>query len=571
LKKIVFLIVGALLVLGLVLPGCGGEEVSPYHELVTAGTLTIGVLGDMDYIQGEHALYGAQLAKTDVDTFSVNGTPLTVTIKPVDTNEVDAPGSLAGTTYVASQIPHCDFMVGGFRTEGVSAYLSTIMNGKMVFIDCGAATEELAHQTVDHYSTYKYFFKGTPMNDYLLNHSMTKLNVAVLGIAEAIYEGMHFGYQFGPHMAVLAEEAEWTKVGREMTQASISPAYNISDHVYTVPSLPTSDSQVTTVLQDIYNDDNNVNVVITILSGPAGVIYANTVKDYLPNVLSIGINVEAQRSDFPHDAKYAEGMIFLDGWADGVNITGETPTFVSEFEAAHSGAIPIYTAGTYDAVLTLVKAVQDKAITPGGVVQWLPDDIVSYMEGSIQETAAGVSGVFPNWDGTTTGNVTLYPGKSLTDVPALNETQVKDLWPWLQDAKYSPDAVNVVNWTYDSNDWTMPPLTSHDLCYGTPYPGVAWSTAIASQWQNVSGTLKKVCVWPTTALTYGTGLYTVNDIPTFETYVDLGYVNATTLYGLEHVADLWDQYGWWNFAFNGTGTLNVTAWVTNLPFPLPPP
>lgn len=586
-KRIIFLVIGTLLVLGLVLPGCGTTPppASPYHQLVTNGTLTIGVLGDMDYIQGQHAVDAAQLAKTDVGTFSVNGTSLTVTIRSVDTDEVDNPGSASGTATVASEVPKCDFMVGGFRTEGVSAYLPTIMAGKMVFIDCGAATEELAHLAITHYATYKYFFKGTPMNDYLLNHSMTKLTTAILGEGLAVHEATHNGSQFLPRVAVLAEAAEWTKIGREMTQASFAAlGFNISPNVYLVPSLPTTDSQVTSVLQNIYNDGHApygglypTNIVVTIISGPAGVIYGNTVQDYLPGVLTMGINVEAQRKDYPTDAKYAKGMIFLDGWADGVNITSETATFMSEFEAAYSGAIPIYTAGTYDAVLTLVKAVQAKAINPSGAVQWLPDDIVSYMEGSIQQTAAGVSGVFPNWDGTTKGTVTLYPGKTLTNVPALNASQVLALWPWLAGAKFSADGTHVYNWTYNSNDWTMPPVTSHDLCYGTPYPGVAWSTSIASQWQNISGTLKKVCVWPTKELLAGEAIENITSIPVFEGTINAmlaGYgenYTAGVLYSLEGAplnngltaANLWDQYGWWSFAFNGTGSLlsGISAWA----------
>ena len=548
-KKIVFLIIATLLVIGLVLPGCGGGGGAadwPTRELRTPGKLTIGVCGDMGYDQGLHAVYGAQLAATDIGTFSVGGTSLTVAIRSIDTDEVLNPGGAAGTAAVSAEIDDCDFMVGGFRTEGVIVYREPIMTANMTFMNCGAATEILQNAVLTNYDRYKYFFKATPMNEFQLSEAQSKLLTMLVGMTG------NTSYTT-PKIALLAEDAEWTRVSRENAQAKfIALGYDCAPTPWLVSPTATN---IGTTLNSIKAADPDV--VYCVMSGPVGVTYGNTVGDYLDaGVLHMGINVEAQREEFPSVAKYAEGMVFLDGWCPGVNLTDQTYDFITDFDAAH-GVPPIYTAATHDAVYTLVEALQDKGTVVGGAVQFAPPDIVEYIEGNVRTGTASTAGVYPMWDGSTKGTYVTY-AKNYTDVPALNSGQVLTLYPWLANAVYATG-----NWSWNADDWTMPPFTPHDLVFGMKSAAGAigftpWATSIGSQWQDVGGgTLGKVAVFPKPWAA-------VLGLPTSMTAWMAGMPWTPLVLGTAQAVGAWDQYGYWNVQYPGTGLADITAWVTYL-------
>ena len=557
-KKIVFLIIATLLVIGLVLPGCGGGGGGglawPLKDLKTPGKLTIGVTGAMGYDQGQHALWGAQLAATDVGAFTVDGKSLTVEIVSIETNEVLNPGGAGGTSAVSAQIGNCDFMIGGFRTEGVIVYREPIMTANMTYISCGAATEILQNAVLTDYDRYKYFFKGTPMNEFQLSEAQSKL-VNMLVIMAQTASG---NSSYAPRIALLAEDAEWTRVSRENAQAKFNTlGYAVDPDPWLVDPLSTN---IGTALNEIQTADPDI--VYCIMSGPVGVTYGNTVGDYMPNVLSAGINVEAQRQEYPLVAKYAEGSVFLDGFALGLDLTPNTAGFITDFGAAHSGKWPIYTAVTYDAVGTLVEALQSEGDNVAGAVQYSPLDIVDYMEGNIRTGVAGTTGVYPVWDETTTGTYVTY-AKNYTDVPALNLGQVLALYPWLTQAKFADyPPTGVYNWTYNSDDWTMPPFTPHDLNFGMrAADGSTWATGIGSQWQYLgigpATNLTKLCIWPAP---YAALAGYPTDMATWLAYL-AGAPNAVNVYTAQAMG-LWDQYGWWHWGYPGVAAPDITAWVT---------
>jgi len=557
LKKILFISLAVILALSMGLIGCTpeegegeGEGVSwPDRELRTPGQLTIGVTGAMGYDQGLHAVYGAELAADNIGTFTVGTESLTVDIVSIETNEVLNPGGAGGTTAVSAAIDDCDFMIGGFRTEGVIVYREPIMTANMTFINCGAATEILQNAVLTNYNRYKYFFKGTPMNEFQLSEAQSKLvNMLVIMARSASGNATYL-----PRIALLAEDAEWTRVSRENAQAKfVALGYAVDPDPWLVS--PTA-TDIGTTLNEIATADPDI--IYTIMSGPVGVTYGNTVGDYMPDVLNAGINVEAQRQEFPDVAEYAEGMVFLDGWAPGLNQTANTAGFLADFAAEHSGKWPIYTAGTYDAVGTLVEALQSEASVVGGAVIYKPLDIVDYMEGNVRTGTAGTTGVYPVWDGVTTGTYTTY-AETYTDIPALNEDQVLDLYPWLTQAKYS-NGMAVSDWAYDADEWTMPPFTTHDLNFGMrAADGSKWATSIGSQWQDDGeGGLDKVCIWPKA---WAASLGLPSNMPTW-----LGYLAGAPDPVVVYTAQLlgaWDQYGWWHWEYPGTGSVDLTAWIT---------
>jgi branched-chain amino acid transport system substrate-binding protein len=553
LKKILYLIMISLLVLGLVLAGCGGtpseqQEEEEEEEEDLRPAITLGIAGPMAAAQGLHHFWGAELAANEIngsdfttDGVDVGGTLYKIELVEIDTNEILNPSGADGVTRMEANIDDVDFFLGGFRTEATLAYREVAVGpdgaGKL-FIGCGAATEVLQQSVVQDYDNYKYWFKGTPPNELFLTTSLGKLQTAIIAATQAAL-GDPTWY---PKVAYMVENALWTELSRALTVARLGPTglnFLVGPAPYMwLPSPTAGVAEMNTLLEEIATYDPDI--VLLVVSGPCGTTYANRVGAYMPDVLTLGINVDAQRSEFPDVAAYAEGMIFLDMVTPGVEVSATSVDFVSDFEAEY-GEAPIYTAGTYDAVLGLVAAIEGTgSLDTDGIIAWMED------VANARVTAGGPGGYYQVWDGSTEGANPLGTGT----VPALNEAQVLELYPWLADAKYAVDATTIVDWTYNPDDWVMPPHTTHDQVYGSQ-----WIHGLASQWQDVDGTLQKVCVWPTVLLATAP--------TTLEAWlgaVGAGAIDAPTMYQAQ-AAGLWDKYGWWNFAYPGAGSLQLTDWI----------
>jgi len=172
LKKYIFLLIAALLVLGLVLPGCGGngqqEEEEEEEEPVVGdivfedGQISIGIAGELTHMTGQFQLLGATMAAGEINaaTVDIGGEPHEVALVEIETGEgtVDPLGS-QGYSAMLAKIDQVDAILGGFRTEAVTVYREVAVgpNGAgVMFFDCGAATESLSHSVVDDYDNYKY-------------------------------------------------------------------------------------------------------------------------------------------------------------------------------------------------------------------------------------------------------------------------------------------------------------------------------------------------------------------------------------------------------------------------------
>jgi branched-chain amino acid transport system substrate-binding protein len=378
LKRVVFLIIGILLVLGLVLPGCTpgeGETPVAWRTLKTPGTLTIGVLGPMGYDQGMDAQIGAIVAGAEIGTFGVGNQTLNVTIKAYETDEILTPGGSAGSIAAASARDQCDFVVGGFRTEGVLVYREVLMSANKTFMSCGVATESLAHDVITNYARYKWFFRATPFNDFLVSVMQTKLLYECFGIAKGAliaYNATHPGFitwttspYFIPQVAVVAEDAEWSRTGRDKAVANFNASNILVDSTHEPFLVGTTATDIGSKLNQILTANNHTNIIYTILSGPVGMTFRNQVRTYFPNALVVGTNVEAQAMHFGNST-LCDSMVFTDGFAPGVDITSHTAAFLNEFAAYVAGhslsasSVPIYTAGTYDAVKSLVDAMESE-------------------------------------------------------------------------------------------------------------------------------------------------------------------------------------------------------------------
>jgi len=539
-KRIVFLIIASLLMIGLVLPGCdgGGGGVALVTTTLTFDkggvddVIMIGITGEYTHPTGSMAFLGASLAASMINGAggvkikdSASGDhAYNITLKFVETGEatVDQTGA-AGKTAMLANKDLVDIFAGGFRTEALDVYRDVVMKndgtGK-IFINCGAATEALCQSVVTDYPNYRFFFKGTPYNEYFLGQSVARTADAV---AKQIRTDGGKAADYALNYTIVADNLAWAFEQVQVIETALAGKnLNAADALHPIylvdATAGDSGAELTSVLGAI-GAKNTTQILIPVLSSNAGIFYDNIRSVLVPNAMSVGINVLAQlKSPWgvalgnppgPTQPACASEVI-VDTWAEGISVTALTTPFLSSFMFMASGEYPLYTAATFDVLYALKGCIEATAVYDLGtgkatadadtMIQWLENAANS------QTSTTGKTLYYPKWDGTTTSG----------GHPALTSAQAIAIYPSV---------------TYNVADWEMPGHTTHDICYG---PGLL--TGLGAQWQwDGASQWKKVGVWP----------------------ID---------YGPSHDTELTDQYGNWNLAYNGTVPLVIPA---NVPAALP--
>jgi len=514
-KRIVFLIMASLLVLGLALPSCTEVKLPVVRYVFEDGKINIGIVGELDSTAGAMQWAGAVLAQEVIngdDGIDIEGVSYVVELVPIDTGEETAdPTGLTGVSALTAAIDDVDFILGGFRTEAVSVYRDVAMESGVIFINCGAAAETLQHSVVDDYTGYRFWLKGTPYNEYFKGQTVVRILGAV---AKKLREQMGVSGGYKLNAAIIADNLPWAYQQVVVITGLLRGInVNLVHDPYWVDATGNT-LEMESALTSIGALDPQF--IIPIFSADAGVLYDELRGSHVPNAMSVGINVMAQlRSPWeagnltttaPPGGPACAYEVMLDTWAEGLEQTEKTGDFLTVFTNSTSGEYPFNTAATYDALLGLEQAIEavGRYNSVNGTAYADADDIIQWLEDPANAQVA------------TTGLIAYYPRPETTAAgkPALSEAQVLSL--------YGLDSHNYT-YTYDAKDWTMPAHTTHDLVYG---PGFLTGIGAQWQWDATTGTWKKVGVWP----------------------MD---------FGDEYDQALTDQYGCWNFAYNGTRPLVI--------------
>jgi hypothetical protein len=514
-KTIVFLIMASLLVIGLILSGCaGGEKLEPVLYAFEDGKINIGVAGELNCTAGAAQWTGAMLAQDAINGnggIGIDGVSLILELVLIGTGEetVD-PSGLTGVLNLTAEIDGVDFVIGGSRAEAVEVYRYVAMNASKIFIGCGAAAEMLQHSVVDDYAGYRFWFKGTPYNEYFLGQSVVRTLGAV---AVKLREEMGVADDYALNATIVADNSEWAwkQVG-DIAELLDGINVNLVHAPYWV------DATVTTV--EMQNKLTSIGIldpqfIIPLFSTDAGALYDELRASCVPNAMSVGINELAQLKS-PWATKFGNPPgenqpacayeVILDSWAEGLEQTEKTAAFLDLYMACSGGEYPLSAAATYDALFCLEAAIEAVAWydAEDGVAYAEADDIIEWLEdrANAQVTTRGLTTYYPRPETTASGK------------PALTEAQVRSL--------YDLDSYNQT-YTYEAKDWTMPAHTTHDLAYG---PGLLTGIGAQWQWDDEAELWKKVGVWP----------------------MD---------FGEDYDEVLTDQYGCWNFAYPGTVDLVI--------------
>ena len=475
-KRIVFLIIATLLVIGLVLPGCGGGTTEPKSYTFTDAKIKVAIAGPMTYVQGEHMKWGAELAQDEINALpgkvTIDGTAHTIELVVVDTKEISPPTPAYPGIQLenAITVQGAHFALGGFRTESTFGMVETAMDNETLMFICGSATGDVLKLVNQNPTRYKYLFRGTPINEiFLLNNNMMMLAMAGMYINGAILTGTGGALNVTPRVAFLAENLLWTAVPRGAIAATIAGlGWNL-----------TTTELVTDTATDITTQLNNIkatkpHMIFTLLSGPVGVTYGNQVASLNIPALTIGINVESQDPGYWDATEYSPGnfgaeyQITLTTITPNVAQAGNLTTDFFNAFVAKTGGAPIYTAGSYDMIYGLKAALEGVPFTDdAGVKSVLASDLIAWYENpaNARLTTSGTVGYYTSAD------------QPLVDggVPA-----------YAHDVKYGPQWVTglgaqwqSMNATHGKIEGIWPKVeysaASQAICMFAPFLGLTWT------------------------------------------------------------------------------------------------
>jgi branched-chain amino acid transport system substrate-binding protein len=328
------------------------------------GTVKIGVLGPMNFVQGEHHWNGAEMARDEINKaggINVGGKKMQVELIRGDTNEIQSVPDATNTIERVITRDKADFLVGGFRSEAVLAMQEVAMDYKKIFLGVGAAHSKLGANVESNYNRYKYWFRVSPTKDVDLARTL----FAVLGaIGQQIRTELKTDT---PKVALLAEKAVWTEGVVGAAQKTL-PALKMEVVGLWQPSAVATD--VTAELSAI--ERSGAQIVFTMLSGPVGIVVGRQMGERNMKAVAWGINVEGQKEEFWQAAAgKANYVSTLDTYAE-VEYTPKTIPFVRAYKERFKKP-PTYTAATYDAIMVLRAAIEKVGSLDA-------DKIVEYIE-----------------------------------------------------------------------------------------------------------------------------------------------------------------------------------------------
>jgi len=372
-----------------------GVSCCPSEE---ANEIKIGVIGPMDYIQGEHHWAGAQMARDEINAaggISVGNETYQIKLVQADSNEIISPTDAVTAMERLITVDEVDFVVGGFRSESVIAMQEKAMEYGMIFLGCGASDNLLCENVADDYETYKYWFRVSPVNgNYLTTISFMQTGMVAQEVGALTYPE-------APKIAILAENMMWADplVAYAQMYFAAPPPDGMGLNLVGTWRPSQTATDVTAELTAI--ELAGANMIYTAVSGPLGVAYTSQWGEMEIPAASVGINVEAQKGDFLDvTGGYGAYEMTLNTYGR-VETTDKTIPFYDTF-VDRFGEIPIYTAGTYEALNILTAAIESADTLDA-------DAVVTALEATDLIGPAGRL-VFMGTDTATPHDVTWGPG-----------------------------------------------------------------------------------------------------------------------------------------------------------------
>ena len=353
---------GAIVVGQVVTPGAPAG--TPSDQIIT-----VGLLGDLGAITGEGNWKGAYMACDEINQaggIEIDSVTYYFGLVAEDTYEADAQLDISKGTAAATKIITQDgaqFILGGFRSEALLAYLETVMDEEMLFLDTGAATDIFCQKVaggpwpqssgpdvVSNYDRYKYFFRLMPINTTSLITSLFTYIAYLKGFVNAT-QGIEI-----TKVALMREDLAWTAAMPYVMNASL-PGLGmelVADVAFPIDS---ESADFATFWNQIQT--SGAQITVPILSGSGGILMTTQYAQVQPKCVLVGINVMAQLDNYWNNTG---GACQYETQLQSVHRTAKTPNTIAFWDdfLDNYGAEPLYTAvGAYDALYMLAEAIEN--------------------------------------------------------------------------------------------------------------------------------------------------------------------------------------------------------------------
>jgi branched-chain amino acid transport system substrate-binding protein len=380
------------------------------------GTIKIGVIGPMKFVQGIGHWNGATMAADEINAkggIQVGSKKMKIKLIQSDSNEfLNVTDATNAMERLMTQ-DKVDFVVGGFRTEAVLPMQDIAMEHKKIFIGCGAAHPELCERVAKNYNTYKYFFRGTPFNStYLVRTSFIQVGAAAAVLKQTLNISKL-------KVAIVMEKAVWVEPMIPAAEAAL-PKMGMEIAGIWRPSQVATD--VTAELSAIQRSE--ANIIFTMFSSSVGIPFARQAGELKIPAVQVGINVEAQKEGF---WQATQGMgnyvITQDTYARGVEYNELTKPFVDGY-IKRFGEVPTYTADTYGAIVYALAP----TIAQAGTLD--SDKIVSILEERVYKVPAGTVKYMKDAEGRPLHDLTWGPGFLTSIATQWQDGKMMGVWPY---------------------------------------------------------------------------------------------------------------------------------------------
>jgi branched-chain amino acid transport system substrate-binding protein len=377
---IVIIIVAAGAVVGvmMLLPPVEDSSVK-VGQLVTPGApagtssdqiIVVGILDPMTEIQGEGAWKGSYLACREINQaggLTVDGDTYYFGIIAEDTYESEPSLDISKGTAAATKIISEDgaqYIIGGFRTESVLAYVDIVMDNEMLFFGTGASTDTFCQNVLDDYDTYKYWFRSMPINSTSLASELLRFLIYLKGYMTAALS------KNVTKVAIVREDLDWT-VPMSAFLNGYLPLYNFTIVKEIAYPITAEAADFATYWQQI--QDSGAQITIPVISAQGGILMTTQYQSVQPKCLIAGIDVMSQLDTYWDETGGAcQHEILLQSLVR-TNKTTKSLAFWDAFVGEYNEE-PLYTAvGSYDAMYQLKYGIEEAQ-------SFDSDDIVDVLE-----------------------------------------------------------------------------------------------------------------------------------------------------------------------------------------------
>ena len=392
-----------------------------------ADVIKIGVIGPMNFMQGQGHWNGATMAAEEINAkggVQVGQKKMKIELVKADSNEFINITDAANAMERLMTQSKVDFVVGGFRTEAVMAMQDIAMDYKKIFIGCGAAHPELCLRVAKDYNKYKYFFRGTPFNSNFLGQTC----FIHLGTVGAILKKSLDLPQV--KVAVVGEKAVWTEPMIKAAEGTI-PKLGMEVAGVWQPSDKATD--VTAELSAVQRA--GAHIVFTIFSASVGITFARQAGELKIPAVQVGINVEAQKDGFWQATQGMGNYVMtMNTYARGVEYNELTAPFVDTY-VKKFGETPTYNADTYTAIKHTIVPALEKTGTLDA------DKLVAFLENEVTKVPSGTAAYFKDAEGRPLHDLRWGPGYLTSLGVQWQDGELKGVWPnqW----KATPEAPEV--------------------------------------------------------------------------------------------------------------------------------